>query len=82
MIFKIHACTWIHYNYTYMYMYVGLELQKELEMYKKMNNGMSLEIKKLKSLVNVKEGTVSHNSTYMYTYMYINLSYILVQLCL
>ena len=61
-----------------MYMYVGLELQKELDMYKKMNNGMSLEIEKLKSLVNVKEGTVSHNSTYTCTYMYINLSYILV----
>ena len=55
-----------------MYMYVGLELQKELEMYKKMNNGMSLEIEKLKSLVNVKEGTVSHtcNSTYMYLHVH------------
>lgn len=53
-----------------MYMYVGLELQKELEMYKKMNNGMSLEIEKLKSLVNVKEGTVSHSSTYMYLHVH------------
>ena len=53
-----------------MYMYVGLELQKELDMYKKMNNGMSLEIEKLKSLVNVKEGTVSHNSTYMYLHVH------------
>ena len=31
---------------------------------------MSLEIEKLKSLVNVKEGTVSHNSTYMYLHVH------------